>query len=229
MNLNPLLNDVKSRVMHRLPQGVNVDEVVEENIQEITDAVVERVGFALEQAMLGAQSILKTQSADYINGLSVSDDLTIEIDASVKYLEEGYGPHQMLENLITGPKSKVAKDGSLYNTIPIGKTNQVDVKRAMGNQTKAFLGKGYGAGTSRRKLQDIVSKMTSDINGATNVPRSEVKRFATASSKQDPASSWVNPGFAGVNQLDQINAQLRDELIEQVSNIVESAAMQKEL
>jgi hypothetical protein len=89
---------------------------------------------------------------------------------------------------------------------------------------KDFLGKSNSAGTSRRKLQDIVGSMVDTINNTNNIPKSKPDVFVTASSKQDAGTRWVHPGFAGVRQLDQINNQLRSDIIETIVNIIESAS-----
>jgi len=223
MDVAVVIDEVKRRISGRLPRDVIFDEIVEENKQDIIDAIVEKVSFAMEQAILGAQSILKSQSDDYINGLRLSGDLTIEIDESVKYLEEGYDRHPMLENFLTGPKSKIAKDGSVYSVIPIGKREGDNTEKAMGNQVKSVLTRGVGKGASIGKLQDIVERMTNTINGTVNTQSKEPTGFAVASSKQDSSSSWVHPGFEGVNQLYYINTLLKQEMIEVVSVIIEEA------
>lgn len=228
MDVVAVINEVRGKVAHMLPRDITFDDIVEENKQEIIDVVMEKVAHAMEQAILGAQSVLKTQSDDYINGLKLGSDLSIEIDESVKYLEEGYDRHPMLENLLTGPKSKIAKDGSLYNTIPIGKKKKSDTKRAMGNQADNVLSKGWSIGTSMGKLEDIVKNMTATINSTSDTPSHEATGFAVASSKQDAASKWVHPGFEGVNQLYYINTQLRYDMVEAVSLLIERAVRWKE-
>jgi hypothetical protein len=224
MNLNPLIEEARSRVEYKLPRHIRFRDVVDFAYQDITDAVAEKVHFALEQAMLGAQSVLKTQADDYISGLTVNDDLTIGIDAKVRYLEDGYDSHQMLENLVTGPKSKVSKSGNLYNIIPIGKVDSTKTKRAMSQKAKEVISEGAYSGVSNRKLQDIVDDMSETLKMAQDVKSQPAKGFATASSKQNAAEKWVHPGFSGVNQLDQINTQLKVDLVDSVVAIIEDKA-----
>lgn len=217
-----LIEEVRVRISYRLPQDANFDELVSRRMQDIVDSVIERTTFALEQSILGAQSILTTQAEKYINGLNINDNLEIEIDDDVKYLEYGYGSWNMLENLITGPKAKVAKDGSLYNIIPIGKNKESNVKDAIASKTHSIVNEGAAIGGSIGNLKNVVDSMISKIHGANNTPSSEPTKFVTASSKQNADDKWVHPGFTGVHQLDNINHQLKLDLIEVVSNIIES-------
>ena len=227
VQVDNLLREVKAKISYRLPPGVSFDDVAEANRQQIVDVMVERTSFALEQAILGALSTLKTQAEEYINGLKISENLEIEIDDKVKYLEEGYGRWEMLEHLVTGPKAKVSKEGNLYNRIPIGKRRGKRLKDAIEDQTLPIIREGAAVGGSLGSLKTVVDKMMSNIRGTSDVPASDVSKFATASTKQDSGESWVHPGFTGVNQLDGINYQLKSDLVETVANIIETEAFRR--
>lgn len=224
MNLNPIIEEARSRVEYKLPHHIRFLDIVDVAYQEIADTVAEKVYFALEQAMLGAQSALKTQADEYISALVVNDDLTIGISDKARHLEDGYDRWQMLENLVTGPKSKVSKKGNLYNIIPIGKVDGSRVSRAMNQKAKDVISSGALSGTSTRKLRDIVQDMSEVIKMSQDVKSQPPKGFATASSTQNEAVDWVHPGFDGVRQLDQINAQLRSDLVDSVVAILEDKA-----
>lgn len=225
MNVYPLINDVKSRIAYRLPRHIPFDDIVNDSYQDIIETVAVKVHFALEQAMLGAQSVLKSQADEYISGLKINEDLSIGIEDDVKYLEYGYGSWNMLDNLLTGPKAKTAKDGSLYNIIPVGKQDSSKIKRSMRMKAKDVISGGSTKGVSNRKLQDIVDSMEETLKMAKDTKPQGPQGFATASSKQNSSEKWVHPGFMGVRQLDFINVQLRNDLIESVMAIIEDRSM----
>lgn len=120
MDTTSLINTARQQVANRVDKRINLDDIVHVSKNEIQAMAEEKVNTAMEMAILGAQSVLKTTSDKYINALYIKDDLTIGLRDSVSYLEDGYPAREMLQSLTTGLKSKMAKDGSRYTVIPIG-------------------------------------------------------------------------------------------------------------
>ena len=72
-----------------------------------------------------AKERLHSRMQKYLDNLKpkVEDDCYIlELDQSVLWIEEGMEPHNMLDDLLSSPKAKRAKDGSTYLIVPFDKS-----------------------------------------------------------------------------------------------------------
>jgi hypothetical protein len=69
-----------------------------------------------------ANKKLHTRREMYIEGLShfkLNDDTwVVNLDAKVRWIDDGMGAHNMLDDLLKSPKAKTAKDGSKYMVVP---------------------------------------------------------------------------------------------------------------
>lgn len=69
-----------------------------------------------------ANKRLHSRRQMYVEGLSHAqvDDNTfvINLDAKVRWIDDGMPPHNMVDDLLSGKKAKTAKDGSKYAVIP---------------------------------------------------------------------------------------------------------------
>lgn len=196
------------------------DELLENTYEQILQAVAELVQYALETAILGAQSALGSRAEEYILGLKVNDDLTIGISEDAAHLEHGYPSYEMLPELATGSKSKTAEDGSQYTVIPLGRSKGSNIQAAISMKASELLKSGWMSSSQTSAMQMAETMKISK----TSTPSKEPHGFATASTKQDPSKSWVNPGFAGVKQLSFINQQLKADIKDKVISLAENAA-----
>jgi hypothetical protein len=89
-------------------------------------------------------------------------------------------PFPMLPSLLKNPK--VAKDGSLYKVIPIGKSDG-------GNKPKTIMNAIREQNQSRQRMRDAMDNKSGKIRRS-----SSGQEYRTASSKQDPSTQWVKPG-----------------------------------
>lgn len=231
MDIDRLLQTAKNKLQGRFPRYIDLDAVVRLSRSTVADMAMARVSFAMDQAILGAQSKLRTTSEEYVNALYVTDDLQIGIRPEARYLEEGYARREMLPDLLAGKSAKPMNDGGTYAIVPIGDKPDSNLKSAITKKTSELFSAGRRAGASGKSLADMVSGMQSRLRSADNAstsprnaPTSKEDEFRTASSKQNPAEKWVHPGFEGMNQLEFINHQLRVELEEGATQIVERAA-----
>ena len=72
-----------------------------------------------------ANERLHSRRQKYLDNLKpkVEEDCYIlELDASQLWVEEGMEPHNMLDDLLSSPKAKHAKDGSMYLIVPFDKS-----------------------------------------------------------------------------------------------------------
>jgi hypothetical protein len=65
---------------------------------------------------------LHVRRQPFVDGLSMVqvDENTwlIQLDAKVRWIDDGMEPHSMIDDLLKSPKAKTAKDGSKYMSIP---------------------------------------------------------------------------------------------------------------
>lgn len=195
-------------------------DLLKDAYERILEAVAELVQYALETAILGAQSALGSRAEEYILGLKVNNDLTIGISEDAAHLEYGYPSYEMLPDIATGSKSKIAEDGSRYAVIPLGKSKGSNIQAAISMKTSELL-KSDWMSSSQTSAMQMAETMKISKN---SIPSKEPHSFATASTKQNTSQSWVNPGFAGVQQLNFINQQLKVDIKEKVISIAEDAA-----
>jgi len=216
MDVSHLIRDAIKQMT--IPSYINPQYIEVAATTDVANMVVERVQMSLEQAILGAQSILKSTAEEYINALYITDGLTIGIAATASHLETGYGPREMQDDLLSSPKAKTSKDGTTkYLIVPIGKEKKTDIHNAIRNKTSDLFRKGSLGGASMKSLDEMTKDMRNVISNVSSSkfhkPASEPE-FATVSSSQDASESWVHPGFVGLRQLDAINYQLKIDLSE---------------
>lgn len=227
MDIDALISLARQKVSGRVPSYINMVEAADASKVEVTDMVMERIQSAMEQAILGAQSILRTTCQKYIEGLYVTEDLKIGIREDVAYLEDGYDRREMQDKMLSGPNAKDLKDGSgRYAIVPIGNAPNSNIAAAIGKKTSELFTKGRQAKASARSLDLMVRDMQSVIRKSANAPHaprnSHEKEFRTVTDKQDSSKDWVHPGFQGVNQLEFINLQLQVDLEEGALRILET-------
>lgn len=232
MQVDRLIQDAISKLQGRFPRYIDLAAVGRENQTEIADMAMERLGSAMEQAILSAQSILRSTSQEYIEALYISDDLRIEIREDKKYLEDGYGPREMLPDLLASGKAHTSANGVRTISVPIGKKPDSNLQEAISKKAAELFTKGKSAGASGNSLKDSIAAMRSLASRSENAPvtaRSTTggQKYATASSNQNPSEDWVHPGFQGVNQLEFINETLRVELESGAAEIIERRANEK--
>lgn len=98
--------------------------------QQLQDASTEAMKTAGERLtamtrahiMEEAQQKLHTRRQMYLDGLShyQVDDNTwvVNLDAKVRWIDDGLPEHNMIDDLLKSPKAKTSKDGSRYLSIP---------------------------------------------------------------------------------------------------------------
>lgn len=109
----------------------NIDVSAIEGLEDLPDAAVDEARKAA-QTLAGqihgkvvqlAQERLHTRRGMYLKGLTHfqidKDTWCVNLDAGVRWIDDGLDPHSMLEDLLNSPKAKRrSKDGGKYITIP---------------------------------------------------------------------------------------------------------------
>jgi hypothetical protein len=211
----------KSRVKFRVGD-VFLENLDSDVVQKINNQAAEKISFAMEQAIMGATSVLKTKAETYIKALHINEDGLIGISQEHSWLEYGYERYQMLLGLLTGPKSKTSKDGHVYTTVPIGGSKGTNLAGAISGKISEVSQKGSEVKADKRTLADIKREMRNVLRPKETPPSKP--EFRIASDKQDESSDWVNHGFEGVNQLESINRMLEEEIINDIAKILEDVA-----
>lgn len=106
--------------------GKDVEKLSQDMMAKAKLQVQTAAAMAYSMIVEKANSRLKSTRSKYIDALniqSIQSDGTNEIWAvtlnkSAKWLEEGTPRHEMIDDLVNGPKSKISKDGFRYNVIP---------------------------------------------------------------------------------------------------------------
>jgi len=228
MKVNELIAQARETVAGSTPRYIDINVAAENARQGIEDMAFSRVGQAMEQAILGAQSVLKSTCEEYIEALYVDDDIKIAIRSDKAYLEQGYAPREMMEDLLSSPKAKISADGDRYVKVPIGGKPTKDIRTVIGKKASDLFTKGSGK-ASNTTLADMTKSMQNLSNQAPPVLDGPSKlEFRVVSEKQDqswkykPEQPWVHPGFSGVNQLDAINAQLEADMKQDAMYLVKA-------
>lgn len=85
----------------------------------------------------------------YVNALKLTpvnnDVWVVSLDAKARWIEDGQSPHNMLDDLLSSPKAKRAKDGSSYVVVPFDH------------------GPGKGVTNAPQAEQDLVSTLKSEF------------------------------------------------------------------
>jgi hypothetical protein len=102
-----------------------------------------------------ANKKLHTRRQMFIDGLTTfqldDDTWVVNLDAKVKWIDDGMGAHNMIDDLLKSPKAKTAKDGSKYMVVPFqhkkGPTQMTPAQKTLLDTIKSELknrGIGYG-------------------------------------------------------------------------------------
>ena len=161
--------------------------------RELREGIESIVDYGRQQAEeIGAQfdseQFLKELNVSKFGDMYVIDTISGRTDFSVP-------PFQMLPHLLKN--GKIAKDGSIYKVIPVKQNNEPrntqNVMKSMNN--------------ARTVARD---KRRAERNGNVN--------FRVASSKQDPNSKWVHPGFK--RDFTDMLRQINDDMNYQVESFI---------
>lgn len=190
---------------HLISKGIDdttIDQVVSKASHEISTLVKIQGESAIDEAVsIGAQK----ESADFINELHL-DAITFEVKTTSGQLDFSEPPRPMLPFLLKN--AKPIKDGSgVYKVIPVGKSgNKPSFASSIVDEQRRI---------SAERIQNA-RKQAKDIAPA----GSQV--FRTATSKQDPGKSWVQPAKEKdfTADLASINQNLQNSLDDSINDII---------
>ncbi|HMV01704.1 MAG TPA: hypothetical protein PLJ37_01130 [Chitinophagales bacterium] len=190
-----------------------------------------------------AQQRLKTSKQDYIRSLNLYDIgnniyiISLTGDQA-NYIENGWQSFDQKPGLLNGPKAKVSKKGTIYNTIPF--THNPYSKAPLnekGTQLRSDLLKVIKANNLDKIIQDatgsprqgIVARLKNtgvrNLEGLVKIQKTYDK--ATQSkyisfrrvSENSPNSSWIHPGYAGAHIFDDLEKYI-DQQVDTIINAI---------
>lgn len=203
-------------LMRRVPENV-IDEVTVLATNEISVAIRDILGAAVEEAISEGEAINAPDFVEQLRAINVGSYFQVTTDSGQTDFSEP--PFPMLPSLLKN--AKVAKDGSRYKVIPIkdktvksrSPSQRVSSKTAMNamralDEARRQTAQGkqarlHGERTGSMGMFEQAAKMSGFFNnmkptaGQKEVPQKDegpTTNFRVASSKQDPTQKWVNPG-----------------------------------
>lgn len=236
--------------IERLRQRLRFKNLSEKVIDSICDDVSRDISLTTSDILASAMDEAVSAGADvgsedFVNEVRAArSGATFDIVTDSGRTDFSEPPFPMLPKLLKN--AKVAKDGSLYKVIPIrrkGSYNEINGNKTSATTEAAFASienarrraKEDKANTKRTYASpdamqgmDTLSAMQTISKSRQKEPkmreqsREPVIDFRTASSKQDAATQWVNPGkqmnMSGI--LRNINADLHDSIDRAIEDII---------
>jgi hypothetical protein len=165
-------------------------EIVEQFEAELNNGIADIVGSAISAVNSYLEIFGIKDAVEELKTHAIGD--YIQIDFESGRTDFSTDSWQMLPNLLRNPK--ISKDGNLYKVIPVGsiKGKKLDVTKDINSGIEAMR-------NSKGSLEDAAQRMSAHFNMSARVAKeqrfesSRPVQFATASSKQDPSTSWVYP------------------------------------
>jgi hypothetical protein len=214
-----------------------IDSICDEAAAAISNRTSDILADAMNEAVNAGGDVMSIDFIDQIRAVRSGSSFQIATDSGQTDFSEA--PFPMLPSLLKN--AKVAKDGSLYKVIPIKqKTSNSNssiaktTEAAMQNINNARKAAKVELGETARSHSspDVMKGMGTvaamqEISKTRNSNKKEKStgptiNFRTASSKQDPAVSWVHPGKKVdlTGALNNINANLQDDIDKAIDEVV---------
>jgi hypothetical protein len=197
-----------------------VEDFVQQAKNEINDIVQNLVEDAVNRVVEQAEGKDASEFLKQIKLDTGTGDIQITTDSGMLDFSRPELP--MLPWLLKN--AKTSADGSQYKVIPIGKKDENNQK------TVKDVKRGLKAVRATTSMEDIAANIASSFNSNASLISSGVEpslntgaqEFRTASSKQNPGTSWVRPpkdmDLTGI--VLEVNAHLRSEIQIVVDRVV---------
>jgi hypothetical protein len=215
-----------------------IDSICDEAALEISMRTSDLLADAMNEAVNAGGDVMSVDFIDEIRAVRTGASFQITTDSG--HMDFSEPPFPMLPGLLKN--AKVAKDGSLYKVIPIKQKTSTS-SSSMSKTTEAAMQNINNARKAAKDAQnedmrthsspDAMKGMSTvaamqEISKSRSAGKKKEKtnepiiNFRTASSKQDPAVSWVHPGkkvdMSGA--LNNINANLQDDIDKAIDDVV---------
>ena len=219
-----------------------IEAVLTNASRDISQAISDALAASIDEA---AQAGMEMDATSFVSELrAVAQDNSYYVTTDSGQLDFSEPPFPMMAHLLKNPK--VAKDGSLYKVIPMGDkpmtqkekfSSLTDIQQSINSarQVAAETGtqngpKDINAGAMQFSGSFAARKTAQRDDQITKATRAKTGRegikFRTVSSKQDPATQWVQPAKNKdmTPTVNDINMRLRDTIENMVTSIVQRYA-----
>ncbi len=223
INPQSRLSQLRNTLLFKGFSDEDAGQLVDAAAHEINQSLID---LAFDVMASVQQAGLASKAKTFIDDLML-DISPVDISVRTQSGRTDYSspPYSMLPSLLKN--AKVAKDGSLYKVIPL-KEKSISAGGLI--EAQIALSTINNAKREALKEQAAQGTMPSVSTGATAAAQaffdrrkqsqSSTVKFRTVSSKQNPATQWVNPGKSADFAIEIHNAN--SELQQMAANIVDS-------
>lgn len=239
LNPDAEINRLRSHLMMKQIDMADVDQVCDAASQDVNSAILTIVSEAMVEAAEYAAEIGADEFIDDVDVAEIGGSYNIITRSG----QTNYSQPEIknLPNLLKN--AKTAEDGSRYKVIPLDDNNEKRVGNSIFEDQRALQSKIQAArdavasnlriGQSPRtnqmteRFREMVKQNLPARKSFYSLDRvkqnsTQKPRFATASSKQDPETSWVIPArdLDMTGYLMDINSRMQQDIFDTVNTIV---------
>ena len=216
--------------------GKSFEGISQEVEATLNTAIAQLAQATYSEGIRLAQQRLKTSKQDYIRSLNLydigSNIYVISLTGDqANYIEDGFQGFDQKPGLLNGPKAKISKKGTIYNTIPfthnpyskaplndkgtqlrsdllkVIQANNLDkiIKDASGTPKQGIVARLKNTGV--RNLEGLV-KIQKTYDKATQSRYVSFRRV----SENSPSTSWIHPGYKGARIFDDLDKYVEDQV-----------------
>jgi hypothetical protein len=228
---------LRNYLMNRNWLSHEADEICDLASRDINEIILDIISNAVAEATEHAEELGATEFIEDINVVEIGGGFIITTHSGKTDFSQP--ERQMLHDLTKN--GEISEDGHKYKVIPVG-TSKREISRPTSifeqlqqsqreqAEARASLLENNMDNRSARAqhmashFRSIISKRLNDIHGARSQRTSEKPEFRTASTKQDPAVSWVIPAkeMDMTGFLMDMNKRIEDTISDSIILIIDS-------
>lgn len=232
IDANAEISRLRQRLRFKNLSEQIIDDICDEVARDISNITSDILADAIQSAVEAGSEAGSVAFIDEIKALRNGASFQISTDSGRTDFSEA--PFPMLPKLLKN--AKVAKDGSLYKTVPIKKSDSrvpattesamtaINSARNAAKEARDSIQAGSTSMDAMKGMDTVAAMqaMTKKRSPSRESIPSTVTGFRTVSSKQDASTQWVNPGKkADMNEaLQRINANLQDSIDRAIEDVI---------
>jgi hypothetical protein len=204
--------------------NTRIDSICENSYVAMIEAQMAILNSGVDEAIWHAESI---EAYEFIQDLAIDDnDYSLRITTFSGKTDFSTDSVQNLPNLLKN--GKVSRDGTIYKNIPIKdeKSPKPQISKSIMEQMQQLQTNQQDARDRIKQKLDVARQAAKDAQAAKyNTKYSGKVHFKTATSKQNPQTSWVIPGKDKDMTvfLEDLNTRMSRDLDDAISQIIDVA------
>ena len=234
MSIGFAINNLRSRLLNAGYHPYEAEDICREASIDLNRGMIDIAASYMQEAEQYGQQMGADEFVDDLYVMTNGDTLTIATKSGkVNYSRP---EEQVLPKLLRGGKR--AKDGSTYRRIPMQDKSSksrdmfqaMQVRQEDVERIKKKVNESIGVSTTSAPVGQTIRQFMSEYQAVKGQNASKVEAnkvsspdfFKTASSKQDPAESWVRPAkeLNMANFLAELNYRLDVEIHSYIDNMI---------